>query len=98
MTAPVDIGTMIVTRPGYAGGKPHVQGTGITVISIGFLAEDGNTAEQIISDYYPQLNLAQVHAALAYFHVNRAEIDAILDEEERIYQEWTRQQAARPTT
>lgn len=94
MATPVDIGTMIETKPGYAGGKPHIRGTGITVISIGLLAEDGETPERIISEHYRQLTLAQVHAALAYFHVNRAEIDAILDEEDRIYEEWKAQQAA----
>ena len=31
------------------------------------------------------LNLAQVHAALAYYHANRAEIDAELAEEEAEY-------------
>lgn len=87
MTTPVDIGTLIVTKPGYAGGKPHIQGTGITVISVGLFAQDGEAAEQIISEHYPQLSLAQVYAALAYFHVNRAEIDAILDEEERNFRE-----------
>jgi uncharacterized protein (DUF433 family) len=93
MAAPVDIGTLIVKTPGHAGGKPRIKGTGITVTSVGLLTEGGATASQIISQHYPQLTLAQVHAALAYFHANRSEIDAILDAEDLAYQKGLAEQA-----
>ncbi len=39
------------------------------------------TAEEIALDY-PHLTLAQVHAALAYYHVNRDEIETDLAQDE----------------
>ena len=37
------------------------------------------------------MSLAQVHAALAYYHANREEIDANLEAEQRLYEELARQ-------
>src|SRR5687767_3021831 len=95
MTTPVDIGTMIARTPGYSGGKPRLVRTGITVIAIGLLAEGGETPAEIISCHYPHLTLAEVHAALAYFHANRAEIDEILEAEDRAWEKGVAEQAAR---
>jgi uncharacterized protein (DUF433 family) len=44
----------------------------------------GHTPEEIVSNY-GHLSLAQVHAALAYYYANKAEIDADLEAEEREY-------------
>ena len=44
----------------------------------------GMTPEEIALEY-PHLTLAQVHAALAYYHVNRDEIEADLAQEESAY-------------
>ena len=41
----------------------------------------GMTPEEIVLEY-PHLTLAQIHAALAYYHVNRDEIEADLAQEE----------------
>jgi len=40
---------------------------------------------------YPHLTLAQVHAALAYYHVNRDEIEADIAEEEAAALQWEEQ-------
>jgi uncharacterized protein (DUF433 family) len=55
----------VVVDPGVCGGKPCIRGTRIYVaIVLDGLAE-GLTSEQIL-DHYPQLNLDDIHAALAY--------------------------------
>ncbi len=41
----------------------------------------GMTPEEIALEY-PHLTLAQVHAALAYYHVNRDEVEADISEQE----------------
>lgn len=59
-------------------GVPCVDGTRHRVMD---LAEDhvtrGYSAEQIV-EHYPDLTLAQVYAALAYYYDHQAEIDAAL--------------------
>jgi len=43
----------------------------------------GRSPEEI-SDAFGHINLAQVHAALAYYHANREEIDADLRAEDAL--------------
>lgn len=43
---------------------------------------NGLTPEQMI-EQYPHLSLAQVHAALAYYHTHRDEFDAKIEREAR---------------
>ena len=64
----------IETLPGRCGGKPCVAGTRIRVWDIYVWHElQRQSAEEIVHQF-PQLSLADVHAALAYFWDNRAEI------------------------
>jgi uncharacterized protein (DUF433 family) len=64
----------IEIRPGICGGKPCVAGTRIRVQDIRVWHElQGLTPEEIIAQY-PQLSLADVHAALTYYHDHRDEI------------------------
>jgi uncharacterized protein (DUF433 family) len=66
----------IESRPGKCGGKPCITGTRIRVWDIYISHERlGNSADQIIAEY-PQLTLADVHAALAYYYDHKSEIDA----------------------
>lgn len=44
----------------------------------------GDTPEEI-ANQYGHLTLAQVYAALAYYHANRDEIETDLAEEEKLY-------------
>jgi hypothetical protein len=44
------------------------------------------TPEEIVATY-PTITLAQVHAALAYFYDHRAEIEAEMAEEDRMFEE-----------
>ena len=67
---------LIAVRPGYCGGKPHIAGHRIKVQDIAvWHRRMGQSAEEIAATY-PGLTLAAVHAALAYYHVHQAEIDA----------------------
>ena len=73
----VDIGTLIVCSPDICGNRPRIARTRITVGRIATLWQQGLNAEQI-QDEYPHLKLEQIYAALAYYHANKAEIDASL--------------------
>lgn len=71
----VDIGQLIVTSPEIRQGRPRVAGTGVTVQRIVGWYKLGLMPEEI-SDRIGHLNLAQVHAALAYYHANRERVEA----------------------
>jgi len=76
----------IVTKPGYCGGKPHVAGHRIKVQQIVVWHERmGMTANEIVATY-PTLSLAEVYAALSYYHDHRAEIDSDISADEDVVQ------------
>jgi len=50
-----------------------------------------------IQENYPHLSLAQIHAALAYYYNHKAEIDALLEEWDKEYEE-LRAQDTEPLT
>jgi uncharacterized protein (DUF433 family) len=73
----------IAVMPGYCGGKPHIIGHRIKVQHIAVWHERmGMTPEEIVVTY-PALSLAEVFAALAYYHSHRAEVDADIVADER---------------
>ncbi len=73
----------IVLTPGTCGGKARIEGTRIRVQDIMIWHERlGRSAEEIVRDY-PQLSLAQVYAALAYYYDHRAMIDEQLAADEQ---------------
>ena len=82
MSEPVDIGTLIDRDPKIRGGRPKVAGTGVTVMRIAGWHNQGFIPEEIAAKF-GHLLLAQVHAALAYYHANKDEIDADIEAEER---------------
>jgi uncharacterized protein (DUF433 family) len=66
----------IESREGVCGGKPCVAGTRIRVWDIHVWHDlRGQSPEEIVS-LFPQLSVADVHAALAYYLDHREEIDA----------------------
>ena len=77
----IDIGTLIIRTPDIRGGRPRIAGTGITVRRIVGWYKLGLNPEEI-ADRIGHLTLAQVHAALAYYHVNQEEIEADIASEE----------------
>ena len=64
----------IESTPGTCGGAPRVAGTRIRVSQIVLLTEQGRSPDEIVAAY-PHLTLADVHAALAFYHDHRAEVD-----------------------
>ena len=75
-----NIGSLIIS-PENNQGKPLIAGTGITVHRIVILYKQGYTPEQI-ADEYEHITLAQVYAALTYYHANQQEIEADLAAED----------------
>lgn len=77
-----DIGDLIEVDPEIRGGRPCIAGTGVTVHRVATWYKLGHAPEEI-ADNFGHLSLAQVHAALAYYHANQAEIEADLAAEEQ---------------
>lgn len=78
MQSAVDIGTLIVRTNEMRGGRPRIAGTGITVQRVVGWYKLGLNAEDI-TEQIPHLTLAQVYAALAYYHANKDEIEQAID-------------------
>jgi uncharacterized protein (DUF433 family) len=74
------ISAHIESRPGVCGGKPCIAGTRIRVQDIWTWHElQGLTPEEIVTQF-PQLGLADIHAALTYYHDHREEIQRQMKE------------------
>lgn len=72
----------IAIVPGIRGGKPHIAGRRITVQDIVIWYEQlGMSADEIAADY--DLSLADIHTALAYYFVNREEIDRSIKDDQQ---------------
>ena len=80
-TPTVDVGTLITHTPDVRGGRPRIVGTGVTVQRIVGWYKLGLSPEEIAEEF-GHLTLAQVHAALAYYHANRQEIESALTADE----------------
>ena len=89
MSTITDIGTLIVSTPGICGGRPRIVGHRVTVENIAIDYHTGMTPEEIAPER-SQLTLAQIYAALAYYHANKEEMDAAIAAEEV---EWNRLEA-----
>jgi uncharacterized protein (DUF433 family) len=79
-----NIGTLIVRDPEIRSGRPILGGTGVSVHAVVVRYKWGLTPEAI-ADQFGHLSLAQVYAALAYYHSNREEIETDLAEDEKLY-------------
>lgn len=86
----VEVGTLIVRTPEVRGGRPRIAGTGVTVRRIVGWYKLGLSPEEIVVEI-PHLTLAQVHAALAYYHANREEIEQDIAEEEAVAEQLEQQ-------
>jgi uncharacterized protein (DUF433 family) len=76
----IDIGTLIESNPEIRGGRPCIAGTGVSVRRIVQWYKQGHSPEEI-ADRIGHLSLAQVYAALAYYHANRESIEHDLSKE-----------------
>lgn len=89
MSSAVDIGTMIVRTPGTLGGRPRIDGTRIGVDLVAIKVFEHQIPPEVLAseEYWPHVSVAQIYAALAYYHANKEEIDASIEEEARLYHE-----------
>jgi len=76
-----DIGVLITRSPDIRGGRPRIAGTGVTVRRIVGWYKMGLSPEEIAEEV-GHLTLAQVYAALAYYHANRDEIEQDIAQED----------------
>lgn len=81
MATVTDISTLIVKTPEIRGGRSRVAGTGITVRRIVGWYKLGLNPDEIVREI-GHLTLAQVYAALAYYHANQDEIESDIATEE----------------
>lgn len=88
MSATVDIGTLITKDPALHSGRPCLAGTGMTVLAIADLYEQGMSAERILTECFPHLDLARIFAAITYYLVNKEEIDGYFAEDAEAEREW----------
>jgi uncharacterized protein (DUF433 family) len=86
MRPTVDIGTLIETSPEIRKGRPCIAGTGVTVRRIVGWYNLGLAPEEIAAKM-ERLTLAQIHAALAYYHANRDEIDTDIAAEDALVEQ-----------
>jgi len=81
----------IEATPGVCGGKPRIAGHRIRVMDVAVWHEQlGLSPDEIVSRH-PDLTLADVHAALAYYFDHRAEIQEDIAVERRFVEEMRRE-------
>jgi uncharacterized protein (DUF433 family) len=82
----IDIETLIERSSEIRKGRPCIAGTGVTVRRIASWHNLGLTPEEIAAKL-EHLTLAQIHAALAYYHANQEEIDTDIAAEDAAVEE-----------
>jgi uncharacterized protein (DUF433 family) len=78
-TAPEKI--HIESSPEVCGGKPRIAGSRVRVQDIVVWTEAGQSPDEIVGSF-PHLTLADVYAALAYYHDHREAIDRQIHEDD----------------
>jgi uncharacterized protein (DUF433 family) len=90
----------IVKEPGYCGGKAAIDDTGVRVMNVVFLHKRGETETGILASY-PDLDPAQIYAALTYYYDHPEEIEAELRADETAADRYEQERASdlsRPRT
>jgi uncharacterized protein (DUF433 family) len=77
--AVTELGSLLVSRPGYRNGWPCLRGSGITVHNVGVRFSQGVTIEEMCEEN-PHLDPSLFYAAVAYYLANRDLIEQQLDE------------------
>ena len=60
--------TEIVRDPDHSDGAPTIAGTGIRVVNVASAYEHSGYSPDEIAEFYPDLSLADIHAALSYYY------------------------------
>jgi uncharacterized protein (DUF433 family) len=82
----VEIGTLLWMMPSASGGRLCLAGTGISVVQISCLYNEGLTPQEI-AESYPTLDLPRIHAAIAHYLANKSAMDAQMEADSREYDE-----------
>ena len=90
----ITLDAMLARTADICGGRTRIDGTRITVHRIATLYKQGQSPEEMVQTY-PQLSLAQLYSALAYYHANRAEVESELAADDTLYDELKRQSTLR---
>ncbi|MCL1473365.1 DUF433 domain-containing protein [Argonema antarcticum] len=77
----------IEITPGVCGGKPRIAGHRIKVQDVVIWHERMGMSPDEIVYHYPSITLADVYAALAYYHDHIQEIRQQIDEDEKFVRE-----------
>lgn len=78
----------IEASPDMCSGKPRIAGTRIRVQDIVAMHEwHGMSVDEIVAGY-PHISLADVYAALAYYHDHRDEIEQHIKDDERFVEKF----------
>ena len=80
-----EVGQLIEQDAAIAGGQPCLAGTGMPVSQMAVHYKAGESPSQILQRF-PHLDLARIHAAIAYYLANHERIDAELQADEREFQ------------
>ncbi len=75
----------IVITPGTCGGKPRIAGTRIRVQDVVLWHEQMGMNADVIAATYTHLTLADVYAALTYYHDHTEEIRSALREADALF-------------
>ncbi len=75
MPTATTIASLIEQDPSIRDGRPCLAGTGVTVHRVATWYKLGFAPEEI-ADRIGHVSLAQVHAALAYYHANQEQIES----------------------
>jgi len=75
MALVTDIGTLLTQSPGVCNGRLRICGAGVSVRRVVGFYKLGHTPEAI-SRRIGHIPLAQVHAALTYYHANQEAMEA----------------------
>ncbi len=73
MTIRTTLENLVVINPQLRGGRPVIANTGVTVRTVVGHYKLGLTPEEIADEM--NVPLAGIYAALAYYHLNQAEIE-----------------------
>jgi uncharacterized protein (DUF433 family) len=90
MATVFDIGELIKHDTAIHGGRPVIADTGVTVQRIVVWYKLGLMPEEI-AERIGHLSLAQVYAALAYYHANREVVDSEIAAEDAEYERLSRE-------
>jgi uncharacterized protein (DUF433 family) len=83
--------TYISKTPGVCGGKPCIEGHRVRVQDVVVEHEWQGLSPTEICREHPGVTLAQVHAALTYYHDHRVEIHAEIDADRQAVEDFRQQ-------